>query len=429
MFNNHAQRARLDRVTGFNAIENTAAQDELLDMPGMNLVRVPSPIHHPMSSEPGMSRKLILHVFPSFAAGGAQMRFVTLVNRIGASAMGGEFRHAIIALDGDVGCGIRLDPSLDVTFPALSLKRGTMFGNLPRIHRFLRQLRPDLLMTSNWGSVEWALANHLPRIPHVHAEDGFGPEERDRQIPRRVYTRRLALRRSQIILPSRILLGLATSIWRLPRSRLHYIPNGVDLTRFSQAAEKPRGGTAVIGCVAALRPEKNLGRLLRAAKFVTARHPVRLIIAGDGPERETLEALARELGLDAEFRGNVADPALLYREFDIFALTSDTEQMPLSVLEAMASGLPVAATAVGDIASMIATENQPYLTARDDQALAQAMIGLLDAPDQAQAIGQANRQKAEASFDEASMIANWRQLWYNAISRNTVSRSSAGRAG
>ena len=339
------------------------------------------------------------------------MRFVTLAN-----AMGNEFRHAIIALDGDTACRARLDPSLGISFPSLALKRGTMFGNLPRIRRFLGALRPDLLMTSNWGSIEWAMANHLPRLPHVHAEDGFGPEERDRQIPRRIFTRRLALRRSEIVLPSRILLNLATNQWRLPPARLHYIPNGVDLARFSP--EQNVSGIKVIGCVAALRPEKNLARLLRAAKLVKARHPIRLIIAGDGPERATLEALSRELGLDAEFRGNLADPAPLYREFDIFVLASDTEQMPLSILEAMASALPVAATAVGDIASMIAVENQPYLAARDDQALADAIIGLLDAPDQAQAIGKANRRRAEDRFDEASMIANWQQVWRNAISRS-----------
>ncbi len=349
--------------------------------------------------------KLILHVFPSFAAGGAQIRFVTLAN-----AMGSEFRHAIMALDHDTACRSRLDPKLDVSFPTLALKRGAILGNLPRIHRFLRELRPDLLMTSNWGSMEWAMANHLPHIPHVHAEDGFGPEERDQQIPRRVHTRRLALRQSQIVLPSRILQGLATNIWRLPPARLRYIPNGVDLRRFYPASAKPPG-SAVIGCVAALRPEKNLARLLRAAKLAAARHPIRLIIVGDGPQREALRSLAEELGLDAKFCGNLADPAPLYREFDIFALSSDTEQMPLSILEAMASALPVAATAVGDIGGMIAEENRIFLTPRDDQSLANAIIQLLDASDQARAIGLANRRKAESSFDESSMIENWRQVW------------------
>ena len=373
-----------------------------------------------MNSDSNTNGKLLLHVFPSFAAGGAQMRFVTLAN-----AMGPEFRHAIIALDGDISCKERLDPSLDLYFPEIALKRGTVLGNLPRIHGFLRSLRPDLLMTSNWGAIEWALANILLRIPHVHAEDGFGRDERDRQIPRRVQTRRIALRRSQIVLPSRTLLDVATNLWRLPKDRLHYIPNGVDLRRFS-AADRPAGfpaGPAVIGCVAALRPEKNLGRLLRAAELVAATRPVRLIIVGDGPERAALESLSRQLELDVDFRGNLADPAPSYREFDIFALASDTEQMPLSVLEAMASGLPVVATDVGDIKSMIAPENLPFLAARDDQALAVAINKLLDAPEQAQAAGQANRRKAQSVFNEAGMVMRWRNLWYDVISRSAPVRN------
>ena len=57
----------------------------------------------------------------------------------------------------------------------------------------LGRLRPDLLLTYNWGAIEWAIANRLPRLPHLHMEDGFGPEERDRQLPRRVLARRLLL--------------------------------------------------------------------------------------------------------------------------------------------------------------------------------------------------------------------------------------------
>lgn len=371
-----------------------------------------------MNAESAEQGKLILHVFPSFAAGGAQMRFVTLANRLD-----GEFRHAIVALDGDTGCRRRLDPQLDVKFPEIDAGRDTMFGNLPRIHQFLRAQRPDLLITSNWGSIEWALANHIPHIPHIHTEDGFGPDERSGQLPRRVMTRRLALRGSRLVLPSRTLLSIATDIWRLPRKNLDYIPNGVDLRRFTPAASRPAGEVAVIGCVAALRPEKNLGRLLRAARIVAEHRRIRLVIAGDGPERQALSALATELGLielgsSVDFRGNVSDPAPLYHEFDLFALSSDTEQMPLSVLEAMASGLPVATTMVGDIAAMVTPENQEFLTVCDDNALAQAIASLLGADGRGRVIGAANRARAEAVFDEALMVARWHALWRNVINRS-----------
>ena len=98
----------------------------------------------------------------------------------------------------------------------------------------------------------------------------------------------------------------------------------------------------------------------------------RLVIIGDGPERQTLERLAAELGIAdrVRFAGHVAAPAAEYARFDVFALPSDTEQMPLSVLEAMAAGLPVVSTDVGDVRAMVAEENAPLLVPKDDAALA-----------------------------------------------------------
>ena len=122
---------------------------------------------------------------------------------------------------------------------------------------------------------------------------------------------------------------------------MHYVPNGIDLDRFA-AGERAPTGEPVIGTITGLRREKNLTRLLRAFRQVADTTPARLIIAGDGSERATLEAQAAELGLGqrVQFTGHLDDPAPLYRSIDVFALSSDTEQMPLSVLEAMAACLP-----------------------------------------------------------------------------------------
>ena len=195
---------------------------------------------------------------------------------------------------------------------------------------------------------------------HVHIEDGFGPEERDRQTPRRVLIRRLVLARSTVVLPSRNLQRIATTIWRLPPARVRYIPNGIDLERFAAARTRRRAANTppVIGTVAALRAEKNLARLLRA--FAAVDQPARLVIVGDGPERPALEAWRASLGLAerVEFAGHIDDPAPIYAGFDVFALSSDTEQMPLSVIEAMAAGLPVATTDVGDVRAMLAARTR-----------------------------------------------------------------------
>ncbi|HTU54337.1 MAG TPA: glycosyltransferase family 4 protein [Acetobacteraceae bacterium] len=358
-----------------------------------------------MSGDGARRTKLLLHVFPSFAAGGAQMRFVALANHFA-----GAFRHAVIALDGDLGARSRLSSDLSLSFPALEPGDRGLPRRLWRYRRLLAHLRPDVLVTSNWGAIEWAIANLVPLARHIHTEDGFGVEERDRQIPRRVWTRRFALRRSRVVVPSRTLLRIASEAWRLPPRQLRYVPNGIDLARFFPAPEPPQSDVPVLGAVAGLRPEKNLSRLLRAAHLLAATHPLKLVVAGNGPERARLASLASELGLAVAFLGDIADPAPFYRSLDLFALSSDTEQMPLSVLEAMASGLPVAATDVGDIAAMVAPENRPFISGRDDASLARSIGALIDAASLRRAIGAANRHRAMHEFDELTMFRRYRAL-------------------
>jgi glycosyltransferase involved in cell wall biosynthesis len=357
--------------------------------------------------------RTVLSVFATFAVGGPQVRFAALANRYGP-----RYRHLIVAMDGNTTCRERLSSSLDVSFPPVPIRKGATVANLLMFRRFLRTQRPDVLVTNNWGSIEWAMAN-LPRVVrHVHIEDGFGPEERDHQIRRRVLTRRLVLRWSAVALPSQTLTRIATETWRLNQRHVHTIPNGIDMARFPGTHDQAvaaawQGEGPVIATVAALRAEKNLGRLLRAFAAATRARPARLVIVGDGPERGGLEALAMALGIaeSVSFLGHSADPAPFYAGFDLFALSSDTEQMPIALIEAMAAGLPVVATDVGDVRVMLAEANAPCIVARDDAALASGLAALLDDPARRAQIGTANRAKAIAAFDQERMFAAYAALF------------------
>lgn len=340
-------------------------------------------------------------MFPTFAVGGAQIRFATVVNHLGAG-----WHHRVVALDGDISCRDRVDPTVSIDYPTIVAPKHSTMGNVWRFRQLLHAWHPDVLVTHNWGSIEWAMAN-IPRVVrHVHIEDGFGPDERSGQHSRRVLTRRLVLARSTVVLPSRNLWRIATETWRLDAKRVRYVPNGIDLKRFTSAA-RPAGAEVVVGTVAALRAEKNLGRLLRA--FRPLAPAARLVIVGGGPERAGLEAMAAELGIAARvtFVGQVDDTAPLYRGFDMFALSSDTEQMPLSVIEAMAAGLPIAAVAVGDVPLMVAEANRPFVVPIGEEPLAAAIAALArDAGLRAQ-VGGANRTRAEREFDQGSMVATY----------------------
>jgi L-malate glycosyltransferase len=370
------------------------------------------------SPEPGQPRHL-LHVFSTFGTGGPQVRFATL-----AGALGQRFRHTIVAMDGDYSCASRIDPSVPVELAPMPVVKGAglSLANLRRFRHTIRAARPDLLLTYNWGAIEWALANRLrPLCRHVHFEDGFGPDEADsRQLARRVWLRRLALSgRSEIVVPSRLLQSIARERWRFSVKRLRYIPNGVDCARFAERIGSraefglPEDGL-LVGSVGALRPEKNFARLIRAFARLPAQLDAHLVLVGDGPERSALEATATQLGLSGRvhFAGRRDHPERVLCHLDLFALSSDTEQMPISLIEAMAAGLPVAATDVGDVRAMLSEENRRFVTPVDaEAALATSMARLLEEPETRRRLGKANRVRAQSEYSLDKMVRSYAELF------------------
>jgi glycosyltransferase involved in cell wall biosynthesis len=303
-----------------------------------------------------------------------------------------------------------------VLLPIERRKRGvlhTLLGNAFA----LRRLRPDLLVTYNWGAIEWAMANRvLPVSHHIHVEAGFGQGEADSQIRRRVLFRRWALARcALVVVPSRRLEDLARRVWRLPAERIVYVPNGVDAARFSAPVrDGVRGFTRrpeelVIGTVAPLRPEKNVGRLLRVFATLDDSFTARLMVVGDGIERGSLERLAAELGIaDRVIFTGQAMPESVLGTFDIFALSSDTEQMPNALLEAMAASRPVAAVDVGDVKDMVCEDNREFIVARDDApAFAAAITQLLRDPEKRDVLGAKNRRRVVAEFSQERMFSSY----------------------
>lgn len=354
----------------------------------------------------------VLHVFPSFAPGGSQVRLARILE------LWRGHEHRILAMDGRHGCAEQLPPGTEFRLLEAPPKAGT-WGTSRRMAELLRREQPALVMTYNWGAIETVVGCWRERFGRlVHHEDGFGSDEVKRLKTRRSLVRRVFLRRARaVVVPSQSLQRIATTVWKLPVANVRWLPNGVDLVRFAPRA-LPAAPPVVIGTVGGLRPEKDQATLLRAFARLPAQADARLLLVGDGPDRPALEQLAVELGIASrcEFRGTVRDPAPTYAQMHVFALSSKTEQMPLSVLEAMASGLAVVAPDVGDVAQMVAEPNRIWITPKGDAAaLGAALAAAVAQPELCARLGQANRARCEREYELRACLGRYAELYESVL--------------
>jgi glycosyltransferase involved in cell wall biosynthesis len=211
------------------------------------------------------------------------------------------------------------------------------------------------------------------------------------------------------------------------RGQLRTVWNGIDLARFAYRGPCP-GGPAVM--VARLSPEKDAATLLRAAALVVRHRPdFRLEIAGTGTCLPDLRRLAGELGLDGcvRFLGEVRDvPALLERA-GLFVLPSLSEGVSLTLLEAMARGLPVVATRVGGTPEVVADGETGFLVpAAAPEQLAERITALLDRPDVGRAMGAAGRRRVEEAFSAAAMVGQYERIYDWVLRRAVATRAVRG---
>jgi glycosyltransferase involved in cell wall biosynthesis len=366
----------------------------------------------------------ILHVHSTFSLGGKEARAVRLMN-----AWRGSARHTVLSAVPDaLGARDAIDPTIAVDFPDdhPPIVGKPAIGRYRELSRYMRQF--DLVLTYNWGAMDAVGAHRLfGGPPLVHHEDGFNQDEAEGQRPLRVWFRRLVLGAAyKVVVPSATLEQIALTSWRQPHERVIRIPNGVPLARYNQPNKydiipgfKKQPDRVVIGTIAGLRKVKNLPRLVRAV--AAAGTGTDLVIVGEGAERN---AIVRESS-DCQIHGRtylpgfMSDPYLFVGQFDIFALSSDSEQQPISLIEAMAAGLPAVATDVGDIRHMVAEENLPFIIPKEDEtAFATALATLAENGPLRKQIGAANQSKALQMFGESAMIDRYRALYEQALGRS-----------
>ena len=369
------------------------------------------------------SRPLIAHVIFRLDYGGLENGVVNLVNGLPE----GAFRHAIIAL-ADLRDFRQRVRRADVGFFALNKKPGKDPGAYCSLYRLLKELRPTVVHTRNLGTVEGAMIARLAGVPfRVHSEHGwdqFDPHGTNRK--HRLLRRLVSPAIDRFVALSREIEDWLRDSVGIRGDKLTRICNGVDTQRFrpangggARALLEGRfpAGSIVVGSVTrfnAIKDPLNLVRAFTAARRDPAGGRLRLVIAGDGPLHASALQLLREAGEEsaAWLPGSRDDVPQLLRAMDVFVLSSLREGISNTVLEAMASGLPVVASATGGNLELIEDEVTGRLVkpaASDELAAA-----LLDyARDGARRIahGRAARARAEREYSLERMLADYEALY------------------
>lgn len=366
---------------------------------------------------------LVAHLVHRFDVGGLENGLVNLINHMPAE----RYRHAIISLtDVDPAFRRRIQRA-DVQVHALHKRAGHDWGLYRRCWSLLRRLRPAIVHTRNLATLEMQVPALLAGVrARVHGEHGWDrdPALTDARHHRlRCWLRPLVGR--YVALSGEIARYLETRVGVAP-ARISRIINGVDCERFHPGRDRsilPAGfappGTRVIGTVGRLEPVKDQPNLVRAFQRLLetvpeARQRLRLMIVGDGTLRGEVESLlaaasARELAWLPGVRADVPD---VMRALDLFVLPSRAEGISNTILEAMASGLPVVATAVGGNAELVAEgETGRLVPAVDPVALAAAIHGYLDDPGLLAAHGEAGRRRVEEQFSLEAMVRAYLDIY------------------
>jgi glycosyltransferase involved in cell wall biosynthesis len=406
---------------------------------------------------------LVAHLIYRLDIGGLETLLVDAINRMPAH----KYRHAVICLTDYTEFAQRITRP-GVELHALHKPPGLELGTHKRLFKLLRTMRPDVLHTYNLGSIEYHATALLAGVPvRVHAEHG-----RDASDPHGVNRKHNLLRRllvpaiDRYVPVSRDLERWLHGVVGIPQAKVQLIDNGVDTERFRPATEAsnepwnaPAGpacglaepscglaepscglaepscglaepscglaepscglGPFVIGTVGRLQDVKDQACLIDAFALLRAMLPeqrarLRLVLVGDGPLRERLAQRIAEAGLQdcAWLAGARSDVAPVMRSFSLFALSSIAEGTPVTMLEAMASGLPVVSTAVGGIPDLVADGVSGALVPPGDpQRLAEALAAYVRDEERTRRHGAAGRARIEQKYSVAAMLSAYVDLY------------------
>ncbi|HEY4818063.1 MAG TPA: glycosyltransferase [Candidatus Acidoferrum sp.] len=369
-----------------------------------------------------MNKIKVVHIVPMLSPGGAERVAVHIVRGLSRQ----RYEPIVISFTGRLGCDLDTlleEAGIEVRY--LGKHSGFDYRVYSRLHPALKYYRPDIVHT-HLHVLRYALPSLLllKRTSLLHTVHNLAEREIE---PRGRWIQRYALNHG--VVPVAVAQEVALSLERLYEiRRCRVISNGIPTNCYANPQTPRREWRAKQGfadedvlfvCVARFAPQKNHALLLKAFAQGPASHPkAHLVLVGEGVLREGLEEQAKNLGLTdrVHFLGLRTDIPDVLGAMDVFVLSSDWEGNPLSIMEAMASGLSIVSTDAGGVPKLLESGKEGFIVARGDvQALANSMASLLRDREARQSFGNAAAQRAKENFDVSTMVQAYEELYENLV--------------
>ena len=373
----------------------------------------------------------IMHIVDCLGQGGMENGLVNLVNNLDPE----RFEHVVYAIR-SLGPNVDRLPKDRVRVMHLGKKETGLPLQMGALARAIREVGPDIVHSRNWGAVEAVVAGKwVGSCAVVHSEHGLETNANTKEPWRRLCFRRLAFELAdKVVSVSHQLKGLHASRTGFAARKITVIHNGVDSRRFfpdpeMRAVVRQELGLSpdelCIGSVGNLHPIKDHMTLLRAVeKLAAASTSWRLLLIGEGPEKLKLESFLcghpdwRE---HVSFLGSSSRVVEMLNAMDVYVLPSISEGISNSLLEAMATGLPVVATATGGNPEVILDGDSGLLFPVGDPArLAEILLELRGSEDLRVRLGKRALRRAKEDFSIDSMVRNYAQLYESLVSIETA---------
>ena len=365
-----------------------------------------------------MSLKKVVHVTFDMRIGGAEQVIYNLIEHTDKS----KYDVSILCLDQPIGPFGKQLKEKGYQINALKREPGFDLSLITQIRRYIMHHNVDVLHCHQYTPyVYGVLGSVFTRTKVIFTEHGrFYPDRR--KFKRILVNPLLNLLTDHVTAISSATRNALIEFENFPGNKIRVIYNGIDDSRYilhqDPNLKKSLGindYACVLGTVARLDSIKNQAMMIKALKIILKHYPdTVLIIVGDGPERENLEKLTSQLELSSNviFTGFREDAHLFYKIMDIFLLTSFSEGTAMTLLEAMASGVPCIVTDVGGNIEIVKDNETGFIIPSDDrEALADKIILLLNNDELRKEMGRGSRLRFEANFTVDKMVKAYEAMY------------------